>query len=136
MPFEMYALEPHLSPITVDPADDDVHVRVLGVVVVDRRPLEAPPDVLLDLRHVAAHVIGQIELRGVLGRDDEPELMLLPRAGLLEGRGRSGTLGSVEHALAPVPLDAVPLDVAQVEHGGLGAVLGHFHEARLDDDAA
>ncbi len=108
---------------------------MLGVVVIDRGPLELAIDVALDRGHEAPHVRGQIELAAVLGRDDEPELVLLVEPWLLEGLGARPALGVVQHALGAVLLDAVALDVAQVHGGGFGTGRVQPEHMRLDDDA-
>ena len=87
-------VDPKLPPVAVDAADDDVRVRVLGVVVVDRRPLDFATEVPLELRHQAPHVDGEIELGAVLRRDDETKLVLLAGARLLEGPRANRPLAS------------------------------------------
>src|SRR3546814_20178000 len=60
----------------VDPTQDDVGVRALGVEVVDRDPVELRPHVLLGLRHEAADIRLEAGIFGtVLGRDDEAKLV-------------------------------------------------------------
>jgi len=61
--------------LPVHPSDDQVRVGVFGIVMIDRRPFDAAPQVPLDLRHQAPHVPGQVELRGVFRRDNEPKLV-------------------------------------------------------------
>jgi hypothetical protein len=50
-----------------------------------------------------------------------PELVFLAQPWLLEGLGACRPVGGVQHALGPIPLDAVALNVSQVQRGGLGA---------------
>jgi len=128
--------EPYLAAVSVDAADDYVRVGVVRIVVIDRCPLKLAIDVPLHRGHEAPNVRRQIELGAVLGRDDEPELVLLARAGPLKGAAVYGAACVVEHALGAVPLDAVSLDVAQVQGGSLGAARFHAEQLRLDDDAA
>jgi hypothetical protein len=113
-----------------------VCVRVLGIVVIDRRPFDGPSEVALDAVHQLAHVVGEVEVACVLRRDDEAELMAFVQARLLERLPRDGTLGSVEHARRAVLLDAVPLDVPKVPGRRLRAVPSELLDVRLDDDAA
>ena len=129
-------VDPQLAPIAVDAADDDVRVRVARVEVVDRRPLDFAPEVPLERRHQAPHVGGEVELRTVLRRDDEPKLVLLAGARLLEDPRANRPLRVVQRALRAVLLDAVALDVAQVQGGRLGGGRPHAQQVRLDDDAA
>jgi hypothetical protein len=44
-------LHPQLLAVAADAADDDVRVWVFGIVMVDRCPLDAPPEVALDPLH-------------------------------------------------------------------------------------
>ena len=119
---DVASIEPQLLAVAVDAADDDVRMRVARVVVVDRRPLDLAPEVLLDLAHEAPHVGGEVQLARILGRHDEPKLVLLAKARLFERPPPHRSLGPVERALGAVLLDAVALDVPQVQRGGLGAV--------------
>lgn len=102
-----------LAAAPIEAADHDVGVGVIGVVVVDRGPVERPSGVLLDLPHQAADVLGQVERARVLGRHNEPELVRLAAAGLLKARLRNRPVGAVEHAGAAVTFDAVALDVRE-----------------------
>jgi hypothetical protein len=65
----------HTAAFQVDTADDDVRVRVLGVPVVGRRPLEAPSELPVDPLHQLPDVLLEVEGIAVLGRHHEPELM-------------------------------------------------------------
>ena len=57
-------------------AQNDVDVRVVGVPVIDPDPVELGAEVLLDLTHEIAREALQVgHLRGVFGRNDEPEMM-------------------------------------------------------------
>jgi hypothetical protein len=60
----------------------------------------------------------------------------LAQARLFERPAAHGSVGAVEHALGAVLLNAVALDVPEVQRRGLGAVRRQPHHARLDDDAA
>ena len=96
-------VNPQLAPVAVDAANDDVRVRVAGVEVVDRRPLHFAPEVPLERRHQAPHVDGEVELRTVLGRDDEPKLVLLAGTRLLEDPRANRPLRVVEHGPSSRP---------------------------------
>ena len=111
-------------------------MRVGGVEVVDRRPLEVAPDVPLERRHQAPHVDGQVELRTILRRDNEPKLVLFAGTGLLEDPRANRPSRVVELALRAVLLDAIALDVAHVQSGCLGGGRPHAQQVRLDDDAS
>src|SRR3546814_16749702 len=87
------------------------------VVVVDRHPVEPGAEVLLHLPHQpAGEPLQLVVLGGVLGRDDEAELMAVALAAL-EERPAVGAigLGVVERAGQSLAGDAVTLDVAEME---------------------
>jgi hypothetical protein len=63
---DVATVESQLLAVPVDTPHDDMRVRVPGVVVIDRRPLDASSEVLLDARHQLPHVVGQVELHGIL----------------------------------------------------------------------
>jgi hypothetical protein len=128
------AIETHLAPLPIDPAHDHVRVRMVRVVVVDRRPFEPAPKVLLDLRHPPPHEVGEIELPGILRRHDQPELMLLPPPRLVERLRARRPVGDVQPPRGPVLLDPVALDIPQVQCGRLGATEPHARYVRLDGD--
>ena len=96
--------------------DDDVAVRMAGVVVVHRHPIELGPEVGLHLAHHVAGEAAQVrEAVAVLGRDDEAEGMPVAFASLDEGLAiLLVALGSVELTALAVAGRAVPLDVAQM----------------------
>jgi hypothetical protein len=63
-------------------------------------------------------------------------LVLFAQARLFERPSPHGSVGTIEHALGAVLLDAVALDVPQVQRGRLCAPPRQPHNARLDDDTA
>ena len=105
-------------------------------MVVDGRPLDGATEVALDAHHQLADVAREVEIARVFRGHDEPELVPLTQARLLEGLAGRGRLGAVEHARRAVLLDAVALDVPQVPGGRLGAVPSELLHVRFDDDAA
>jgi hypothetical protein len=133
---DVLAVEADREADAVDAADDDVRVRVVCVVVVDGRPVQTPPDVILHLRHEPPDVGRHVELVAVLGREDEAELVLLSRHGPLEVVRVCRGVRTVEVALRAVALDALPLDVPEVQGGALQRGALHLDDARLDDGAA
>jgi hypothetical protein len=67
---------------------------------------------------------------------DEPKLVPLPGTRLLEGLDPSRLVGGVRDALGAVPLDAVALDVPQVQGGRLRAAGAQARDVHLDDHPA
>src|ERR1019366_6622903 len=133
---DVRAIEANLAPLAIDAAHDHMRVRVGRVVVVHRGPFELAPEVALDRGHQPPDVVGEVELAGVLGRHDDPELMSLAATRLVERLDTRRPLGRVEPALRAVLLDPVALDVAQVQCRGLGAPRAHPRHVRLDDHPA
>ena len=71
-----------------DAADHDMGVRLAGVEVVDRHPIERGVEVLLHLPHeLAGEGLEVPELDAVLGRHDEPELVAVLQPAIDEGPG-------------------------------------------------
>ena len=119
----------------VDPPDDDVHVRVFGVVVVDRGPKERLPEVLAHASHQLAGKGVHVQLAGVLRRDDETELPPLPGQLLAESVAVERVIGAVKDARGTVALDAIPLEVVEVQAGGVAPAAVHRNVVRLDQAA-
>lgn len=119
-------------------AQDDMGMRVVGVPVVDRHPVEEGAEVGLHPAHQVAGVGAQVvELLGILGRDDKAKLVAVVPATFLE-RIEVGLVGQWPVGLTRIALatDAVALDVAQVAERRALACLTQVHQARLDGDAA
>jgi hypothetical protein len=112
-------------------------MRMAGVVVIDGDPIELRAKVGLDLRHQLAGVAGEVgKIGGVLGRDDEAELVAIVLAAIEEGVAIGAILRRrIELAALAVAGGAVALDIAQMR-GGLAAAAGGANRAGFDDDAA
>lgn len=109
-------------------------VRVVGIPVIDRHPIQAGAQVGLHALHQVPGVGAQVfELLRILGRDDEAELVAVALATLLEGgRVRLVGDGAIGTALSTLAVHAFALDVAQVLHGGAAAGLLQIHQPHLD----
>jgi hypothetical protein len=103
--------------------------------MVDGRPLDGAAEVTLDAHHELADVAREVEIARIFRRYDEPKLMPLAHARLLEDLARHGPFGTVEPARRAVLLDALSLDVPQVPRGRLGAVTSELLQVRFDDDS-
>ena len=121
----------------VAPAHDQVGVRVVGVPVIHRHPLQPRTKISLHAVHQVPCVGAQVfQLRTVLGRDDEAEMVPVIGAAFLEGVEVGGIrLRSVGLARLAITAHAVALDVAQVLGERLRAGLALIHQQRLDDHA-
>jgi hypothetical protein len=110
-------------------------LRMAGVEVIDRRPFDLAPEVLLDAGHQPAHVGGQVKLAGVFRRHDEAKLVRFAQARFFEGSTPHRSVGPIEHALGTVRFDAVALDVPKVQRGRLRARRHKPHDTRLNYNA-
>ena len=127
--------EHDVAPLIVPPADDDVGVRMAGIVVVGGDPVEPASGVALHPRHELPDDGLQIAQGDtVFGRDNDPELMTVVFAPREEGSGVGlVTLAVIELAPLPAALDAVALEIAQMgaEEAGAGPARPgdvHFHD--------
>ena len=123
--------------VIVLPADDDVAVRVAGIEVVDRDPIQPRAQILLHLPHHVAGEGAQVrEVVAVLRGHDEAELVAVFPAALGEGLAvRLVGLGAIEPAALAVPRRAVALQVADMGVGSPAAEL-QAHDPGLDHDPA
>src|SRR5581483_2156526 len=112
-------------------------VRVPGVVVINRHPIEGGVEVLLHLSHQPAREGLEIaEGDPILGRHDEPELVAVLQAALGEGFGVGLVLRRrIGMASKPVQRDALPLQVAQMGGDGLALDTLELDDPRLDNNA-
>ena len=97
-------------------SQQDVDVRIVGVPVVSRHPLEPRPKIALDLRHELTSVGLQIaNLCAVLRRDDD--LAVMPVGLDPPGKGLGVDLilpCRLEATRAAIRLYSVPLDVVEI----------------------
>ena len=136
---DVVAADHEVLPVIGLAADQDMDVRIVGVPVIDRDPVEPRAEIALDIGHQLAREGPEVgHLRRVLGRDDEPEMVSVILAPLGEGAlvGRIGP--GVEHAgVRAVPGDALALQIGDVlgkrRRTEARAVMAH--DARLHDDA-
>ena len=118
-------------------AQHDVAVRIVGVEVVDRHPVEAGVEVAFHLGHQAAHEGLQIvKLGPVLRRDDEAELMAVAVAALQKFLA-VGLIarGVVELAGLALPRDAIALDIFEVRLRRADPLTLELDDPCLDDHA-
>ena len=122
----------------VPAAKHDVRVRMAGVAMVDRDPVEPGPEILFEPVHQPPGQRFQIIiLIAVLGRYDEAELVAIACRPLAERLAVDGIgVAAVKCAPCPIARGAVALEIAQVRGGGRCALAGELDHARLDDDAA
>src|SRR6516164_876100 len=121
-----------------DAADHDMGVRVTGVVMVDRDPIEGGVNVPLHLSHQPARERLQVaECDAILGTNDESELVTVLSGAL----GEIVCVNLVLQRRVGVPTltvqcDAFPLKIAQMGGDSLALNTLELHYSRLDDHAA
>src|SRR5439155_27160088 len=101
----------------VPTAEEEMNVRVVGVVVIHGHPLESRPQVALHVRDERPCVRLEIQALGVLGRDDElPQALVAGPLPAPEGRRKvDALLLGTEPATLPAPtLRAVARQVRPV----------------------
>jgi hypothetical protein len=111
---DVSGLNPQLPTFEVHAPDDHVRMRMVRIVVIDRSPLDRPPEIALNAQHQCAYILGQIEISTVFRRDDEAKLMPLVYARLLESLARHWAFRAIELARRTIPLDSFALDVSQM----------------------
>src|SRR5579871_2472683 len=77
---QIVAVDLKRTPVLPDAANQQMDVRVVGVVMVDRDPFELRSEVLFHSAHQLAHVIAKIQPIRVLGRDDDAPHQLVAAA--------------------------------------------------------
>ncbi|VTZ25775.1 hypothetical protein MPC1_2590002 [Methylocella tundrae] len=106
-----------------DAAHQDVGVRVAGVVMIDRDPVELGAEVGFHHLHQVAGSLPQVgQLDAFLGGDDEAELVAVVAAPVEEGAAALRVaLGGIDLPFLAVAVDAIALQIAQVGVHRLGA---------------
>src|SRR5437773_963292 len=105
--------------LVIAAAHENVQMRVVGIVVIDRDPLESRPQVPLDPGDQRSPVGAQIEARRLLWGDDELEEPGV--TGSLPALERLGKIEVVAMRVEPPPLLARPLRAFSGEIGPVGA---------------
>ena len=116
-----------------DAADDDVGMGMASVVMIDRDPVEARLQVLLDLPHKVSRETFQIRhFIGVFGRHDKAKLMSILTSPLDESLAVCIVLNSrIRFPSLPVPIDPIAFEVAKMGIDRLARPLGPLSPMRL-----
>src|SRR6266849_6965897 len=117
-PANVVTVEREHTSILPHAPDEQVDVRVVGVVVIDRDPFEPCIEIAFHSRHHLAHVGAQIDPLGVLGRHDERPHQLVAAFPLPHYRRHLEPLAPGVKALAPLglALRALTGQIARVPH--------------------
>lgn len=119
-------------------AQHDMRVRMAGVEVIDRRPVELRAEIFFHTRHQAAGERLQVFIiRAILRCDDETELVAVTVSPIEERLAIGFILQRiVKLARLAVAGDAVALDITQMRPRAVHALAGQPDDARFDDDPA
>src|SRR5665213_3366353 len=116
---DVIGVDSNVVAVTIDAPDVDVDMRLAGVVMVHRGPVEPPTEVALDLVHQLSREFFQIERVAIFRRDDESKLPLLAVQGGTKGIRREPVVGSVKTSRRAVSFDAVALQIPEMAlHSG------------------
>ncbi len=95
---DVIAGDDEVAAVVGDAAHQQVDVRVVGIPVIDRDPVEPRAEIAFHPRGQVARERPEIgHVAGVLGRNDEPEMMAVVLAAICEGDVVGAIAGGVEH---------------------------------------
>ena len=133
-------LDDEIGAVRCDPAHQHMDMRIVGVPMVDRDPVEPGVEVDLKLAHEVPRIAAQVsELGRVLGADDEAEVVAITCASFGEGIAIGLVASCIEHrGVASVAGHAVALEITDVPPERRGAVLRTAmpDDATVPEDAA
>ena len=137
---DVVAADDEVFAVVSPSAHQNVDVRVVGVPVIDRHPVEPGPEISLDVSHQLPGEGSQaLEVLGVLRRDDEAEVVAVILTTLGEGALVRGVGAGVEQArLLTISRDTVARQIGEVtrQRRGPEPRPGVAGDARLDHDPA
>src|SRR6516164_2277565 len=133
---DVVAVDEQILAQLIPAVDDDMDVRVPGIEMVHRHPIELRSQVSFELAHEVAGEAGEIaELRALFGRDDEAKLMAIVLAAIEKGIAVGPVLRRrIEPTTLAIARGAVALNITQMS-GGAPVLSGSTDGARLDHDA-
>ena len=116
---DVVAIDHQILAELVPAVDDDVDVRMAGVEMVHRDPVELRAEVSFELAHQVAGEAGQVaELRAFLRRDDDAKLVAIVLAAIEEGIAVGPVLRRrIEPTALAIARGAVALNITQMSGG-------------------
>src|SRR6516165_8027138 len=116
---DVVAIDDQILAQLIPAVDDDMDVRVPGVEMVHRHPIELRSQVSFEQAHEVAGEAGEIaELGALFGRDDEAKLMAIVLATIKESIAVGPVLRRrVEPAALAIARGAVALNITQMSGG-------------------
>ena len=133
---DVVARDDEVLAVVTNATDDQMDMRMLGVPVIDRHPVEPGAEIFFHLPDEIAGEGSEVgHLQRVVGRDDEAEMMPVVLAALGEGAGiRVFASRPEQTGLLPVSGHALAAQIVEMlrQRCGPGRMA---HDARLDDGA-
>src|SRR5712691_10680547 len=122
---DVVAIDDQILAQFVPAVDDDMNMRMAGIEMVHRHPIELRSRVSFEFAHEVAGEAGQVsELRALLRRDDDAKLVAVVLAAIEEGVAVGPVLRRrIEPAALAIARGAVALNITQMS-GGAAVLAG------------
>ena len=135
-PADVIAADDEILTVIGTSTDQDMDMRIIGIPVIDRDPVEFGSEIALDIRHQLACEGSQVgHLSRILRRNDEAEVMPIFLASFSEGAFIGDVRSRIEHTgVCAIAGDAIPLQIADVfgERCRAESIAPMPDDARLD----
>src|SRR5216684_1774824 len=133
---DVIAIDDKILAQLIPAVDDDMNMRMAGIKMVHRDPIELRSQVSFEFAHEVAGKAGEVaEAHTVLGRDDDAKLVAVVLAAIEEGVAVGPVLRrGIQPAALTIARGAVALNITQMS-GGASVLPGGTDGARFDDDA-
>src|SRR6266852_3230483 len=133
---DVVAIDDQILVQLISAVDDDVNMRMAGIKMVHRDPIELRSQVSFEFAHEVAGEAGQVaEAHTVLRRDNDAELVAIVLAAIEEGIAVGPVLRRrIKPPALAIARGAVALNITEMS-GGAAVLAGGTDGARFDDDA-
>src|SRR5216684_5211367 len=133
---DVIAIDDQILAQLIPAVDDDMNMRMAGIKMVHRHPIELRSQVTFEFAHEVAGETGEVaKAHTVLGRDDDAKLVAVVLAAIEEGIAVGPVLRrGIQPAALAIARGAVALNITQMS-GGAAVLAGGTDGARFDDDA-
>jgi hypothetical protein len=113
---DIVPVDDKVGAMVIDAAHQQMDMRVVGVPVIDRDPFEPGAEIGFHLANEIAGIFAKVrQVRRILGRDDDPEMMPVVLAPIGEGAIVGAIAIGVEHPRGrSVAGDALALEIGDV----------------------
>src|SRR5467141_656481 len=133
---DVIAIDDQILAQLIPAVDDDMNMRMAGIKMAHRDPIELRSQVSFEFGHEVAGEAGEVaKRRAVLRRDDDAKLVAVVLAAIEEGVAVGPVLRRrIQPAALAIARGAVALNITQMS-GGAAVLAGGTDGARFDDDA-